>query len=118
MAMEPAAISARPARTMMCAEETAPERPAARAKGTVRPSERPMTTSRTDSEDSKWDSTCECGMSCMGRVYLIRARRDVTRVAGDELHPEGVARPKLFSRRCASFAEELPSVLAGSSPVA
>jgi hypothetical protein len=57
MAMEPAAISARPARTMMWALETAPESPAARAKGTVRPSDRPMTTSRTDSLDSKWPST-------------------------------------------------------------
>src|ERR1700686_2895256 len=66
MAIEPAAISAKPARTTMWVEATAPERPAARAKGTVRPSERPMTTSRTVSLDSKWPSMwgwwgCECG---------------------------------------------------------
>jgi hypothetical protein len=42
-------------------EETAPERPAASAKGTVKPSESPMMMSRTISEDSKcfsiWDGS-------------------------------------------------------------
>src|SRR5260370_39072211 len=77
MAREPAAISARPARTTMCEEATAPERPAARAKGTVRPSERPMTMSRTVSVDSKcpsiWGSWgCVWGTwvaSCMAVGY-------------------------------------------------
>jgi hypothetical protein len=53
MAMEPAAASATPAVTMMVVESTAPESPAARAKGTVRPSDIPMTTSRTVSEAVK-----------------------------------------------------------------
>ena len=53
LAMDPAAISARPATTMMCEASTAPVSPAARAKGTVRPSAIPMTMSRTTSDDWK-----------------------------------------------------------------
>src|SRR5579883_2820024 len=56
--MEPAAISARPAVTMMLVELTAPESPAASAKGTVRPSDMPMTISRTVSPAVKCCSTC------------------------------------------------------------
>src|SRR5438045_1951909 len=58
MAMDPAAISARPPITMRRVELTAPERPAARAKGTVSPSAIPMTTSRTNSPAVKCFSTC------------------------------------------------------------
>src|SRR5580704_5022104 len=58
MAMEPAAISAKPATTMMRVAATAPERPAARANGTVSPSAMPITTSRTNSEAVKCDSMC------------------------------------------------------------
>src|SRR5579885_3181382 len=56
--MEPAAISARPAVTMMLVVLTAPESPAARANGTVRPSDMPMTISRTVSPAVKCCSTC------------------------------------------------------------
>src|SRR5579884_489094 len=63
MAMEPAAISASPAVTMIAAELTAPDRPAASAKGTVSPSDMPMTISRTVSPAVKCCSTCGvCGM--------------------------------------------------------
>src|SRR6202163_3191002 len=58
MAMEPAAISANPATTTMAVEETVPERPAARANGTVRPSDIPITTSRTVADAAKCFSTC------------------------------------------------------------
>src|SRR5579863_5892540 len=57
MAMDPAAISASPARTITWAELTAPERPAAKAKGTVRPSDMPMTMSRTSAVAAKCVST-------------------------------------------------------------
>src|SRR5277367_2762971 len=108
MAMEPAAISARPARTTMWEEATAPERPAASANGTVRPSDRPMTTSRTDSEDSKWPSVWESwATSCMAGVYrtvgekapfaLDRTRRDNARQKGTKLQ-DFPGRERLSSR--------------------
>lgn len=56
IAIDPAAISARPASTTICEEATAPESPAARAKGTVSPSDSPMTMSRTVSLDWKCPS--------------------------------------------------------------
>src|SRR5580658_8773580 len=63
MAMDPAAISANPATTMMRVVVSAPDNPAASAKGTVRPSAIPMTMSRTNSEAVKCDSTCGvCGI--------------------------------------------------------
>src|SRR3984885_10738820 len=63
MAMDPAAISANPATTMMRVVVSAPDNPAARANGTVRPSAIPMTMSRTNSEAVKCDSTCGvCGI--------------------------------------------------------
>ena len=46
MAIDPAAISAKPAVTTIWLLATAPESPAASAKGTVRPSYMPMTRSR------------------------------------------------------------------------
>src|ERR1700757_3082773 len=58
MAIEPAAISAAPPTTMSRVELTAPDRPAASAKGTVSPSDMPMTTSRTKSPAVKCFSTC------------------------------------------------------------
>src|ERR1700681_3630439 len=58
MAMAPAAISASPAVTTILDDATAPDKPAARAKGTVKPSDMPMTTSRTFSPDVKCFSTC------------------------------------------------------------
>src|SRR3989442_15440439 len=64
MAIEPAAISARPAVTMTAVVATAPESPAARANGTVRPSDIPMTMSRTVLPAVKCFSTWGvCGMS-------------------------------------------------------
>src|SRR5271170_6241111 len=63
MAMEPAAISARPATTMIRVVVSAPDNPAASANGTVRPSAIPMTMSRTNSDAVKCDSTCGvCGI--------------------------------------------------------
>src|ERR1700722_16083138 len=63
MAMDPAAISARPATTMMRVVVSAPDSPAASAKGTVSPSAMPITMSRTNSEAVKCDSTCGvCGI--------------------------------------------------------
>src|SRR5450432_3277025 len=63
MAMEPAAISAKPATTMMRVVMSAPDNPAASANGTVSPSAIPITTSRTNSEAVKCVSTCGvCGI--------------------------------------------------------
>src|ERR1700733_1878370 len=63
MAMDPAAISASPATTMMRVVVSAPDSPAASAKGTVSPSAIPITISRTNSEAVKCDSTCGvCGI--------------------------------------------------------
>lgn len=56
--MEPAATSAMPAVRMIEEEALAPDKPAARAKGTVRPSETPMMMSRTTSLDMKCFSSC------------------------------------------------------------
>src|SRR5580704_16112205 len=58
MAMEPAVISARPASTMRPVLDTAPLRPAARAKGTVKPSLMPMTTSLMKAELERCCSEC------------------------------------------------------------
>src|SRR5712691_8375757 len=58
MAMDPAAISATPPTTISRVELTAPDNPAASAKGTVRPSAMPMTTSRTNRPAVKCFSTC------------------------------------------------------------
>src|SRR4051812_43035674 len=79
MAMEPAAISARPAVTTIDACAIAPLRPAASANGTVRPSDMPMTTSRTISLAVKWRS--------VWRVSGIRALCRAGRRAhvGDQL---------------------------------
>src|ERR1041385_3570209 len=71
MAIEPAAISARPAVTTMPACATAPESPAASADGTVSPSDMPITTSRTISLAVKWRSVCRVSGMCA----LCRARR-------------------------------------------
>ena len=57
MAIDPAAISASPASTTTWEEFTTPESPAARAKGTVNPSDIPITTSRTNAVDAKCLST-------------------------------------------------------------
>src|SRR5882672_4251942 len=58
MAMAPAAISAEPAVMMIGVDSTAPDRPAASAKGTVSPSDMPITMSRIVSEAVKCFSTC------------------------------------------------------------
>jgi hypothetical protein len=61
--MEPAAISARPAVTMMLVESTAPDNPAANANGTVNPSDIPITMSLTISDPVKCRSMCGvCGI--------------------------------------------------------
>src|ERR687884_459790 len=71
MAIEPAAISARPAGTVVEACEIPPGSPGASANGTVRPSAMPMTTSRTISLAVKWRSVCRVS----GIRALCRARR-------------------------------------------
>src|SRR5438132_11673137 len=58
MAIAPAAISAEPAVMMTRVDSTATDRPAARAKGTVSPSDIPITMSRIVSEAVKCFSTC------------------------------------------------------------
>src|SRR5260370_36417717 len=58
MSIAPAAISAEPAVMMTRVDSTAPDRPAARAKGTVSPSDIPITMSRIVSEAVKCFSTC------------------------------------------------------------
>src|SRR5688572_3399608 len=71
MDIAPAAISARPAVTTSSDDCSAPDRPAASANGTVRPSDIPMTRSRTTSDRPKWRSACAVGT----RVKLCRRRR-------------------------------------------
>src|SRR5712692_6097244 len=63
MAIEPAAISAKPATTMIRVVVSAPDNPAASANGTVNPSAIPITISRTNSDAVKCFSTCGvCGI--------------------------------------------------------
>src|SRR5258708_739479 len=63
MAIEPAAISAKPATTMIRVVVSAPDNPAASANGTVSPSAIPITISRTNSDAVKCFSTCGvCGI--------------------------------------------------------
>src|SRR5437660_7131066 len=63
MAIEPAAISAKPATTMIRVVVLAPDNPAASANGTVSPSAIPITISRTNSDAVKCFSTCGvCGI--------------------------------------------------------
>src|SRR3954453_22309265 len=108
MAIEPAAISARPAVMMMRVESTAPERPAASANGTVRPADMPITMSRTVSPAVKWRSICGvCGTASLsGSALLIfggriaRSHHQHRRVRGTNYpfghtphHPPVEARP-------------------------
>lgn len=74
MAMEPAAISASPAVTTTWEDATAPERPAASANGTVRPSDIPITTSRTAAVAVKCCSTC--GVAGMAGLLAVDARKE------------------------------------------
>src|SRR5216684_3278560 len=70
--MAPAAISARPAVTTMAVESMTPETPAARANGTVRPSDIPITMSLTIALAVKCCSTCGVsGMALPGRHYSL-----------------------------------------------
>src|SRR5512142_1543601 len=63
MAIDPAAISASPPVMTMAVEWAIPESPAARAKGTVSPSDIPITISLIVSEPVKCFSTCGvCGI--------------------------------------------------------
>src|SRR5919197_3493300 len=69
--MAPAAISATPAVTKRAVESMAPEIPAARAKGTVRPSDMPITMSRTTALAVKWCSTCGVSGMASSRAYFL-----------------------------------------------
>ena len=71
MEMAPAATSAMPAVRTMEEVALAPERPAARAKGTVRPSETPMMMSRTISPAVKCFSLCWFRSFCFSGSSLI-----------------------------------------------
>src|SRR6266436_1343964 len=63
MAIEPAAIPAKPATTIIRVVVSAPDNPAASANGTVNPSAIPITISRTNSDAVKCFSTCGvCGI--------------------------------------------------------
>src|SRR5260221_13014682 len=67
---------------MIWVEATAAVRPAASAKGTVRPSAMPMTTSRTFSDPEKWASTwgvagiglCSSGLVNGGGEFWVRGK--------------------------------------------
>src|SRR5256885_17074807 len=89
MAMEPAAISARPAVTTMPLDATAPLRPAASANGTVRPSDMPMTTSRTVSLAVKWRSVC--GVRGIAGALCRVELRDGPHVGAELRHVERLA---------------------------
>src|SRR5258708_4707863 len=84
MAMQPAATSASPAVTTRWLLATAPEMPAARANGTVSPSDMPMTTSLTTSLAVKCSSTCgrRCRWESGGLLMPIQA--SLPGSAGDE----------------------------------
>src|ERR1700685_592962 len=99
MAMDPAAISAKPATTTNRDAAIAPDSPAARAKGTVRPSAMPITMSRTTADDSKCFSTC--GVTGMQLLSQIFARVGIRRF-GD-----------LFGR---SLGDDLPAAPAAFRP--
>jgi hypothetical protein len=59
----------------MPVDSTTPDRPAAKAKGTVNPSDIPMTMSRIFSEEVKWVSTCGVwGISCAGGSFPVVRR--------------------------------------------
>src|SRR5580704_10399093 len=73
MAIDPAAISAKPATTISRDAPVAPVSPAARAKGTVRPSDMPMTISRTTSEDWKCRSVWGVRGTLISRASEFRA---------------------------------------------
>ncbi len=87
MAIAPAATSARPAVTTMAFEATAPDKPAASANGTVKPSDMPMTMSRTDAEAVKCFSMWAVwgtGLSLSGRIVVNAGRLSVSLAAGEE----------------------------------
>src|SRR5690242_13699825 len=70
MAIDPAATSASPAVIMTAVLSTAPDSPAASANGTVKPSDMPMTISRTVSDAVKCFSIWGvCGI-CSSLSYL------------------------------------------------
>src|SRR6185437_13384282 len=78
MAMEPATISASPAVTTMRVDAIAPVSPAARAKGTVKPSAMPMTMSRTAAVEVK----CFSRWAVVGMFAPIRFRFAPRRLYG------------------------------------
>src|ERR1700678_4028086 len=92
MAIEPAAISARPARTTTEVATLAPDNPAASAKGTVNPSDIPITTSRTVSLAVKCCSTCAAVRMLWFRINEIRT----TKPPGVDFHP--TYRPECYTR--------------------
>src|SRR5262249_1550457 len=84
MAIAPATISARPAVTITPFSATAPESPAANANGTVRPSARPMTTSRTQSVAVKWRARADGTRPSPRRDDLRLHAHGTRHGAGDE----------------------------------
>src|SRR5712691_243770 len=84
MAIAPAAISAEPAVMMTRVDSTAPDRPAASAKGTVNPSAIPITMSRIVSEAVKCFSTC--GVWGTGDLHLDVVRAPGTTCYGGSLN--------------------------------
>src|SRR5437868_299890 len=93
---------------------TAPERPAARAKGTVRPSDIPITTSRTASLAVKWCSMCGvCGIERAARSARRRNRRPSVRLGPPAARLERRARDGKPERLPEARRVEAPQPLAG-----
>src|SRR5271157_4653351 len=100
--MEPAAISASPPVMTMAVELAMPESPAASAKGTVSPSDIPITMSRTTSEPVKCCSTC-------GICGIVSSQTDIGR---------SPIRPAiLLSAKLTQGAQQADYVVSGQDPL-
>src|SRR5437667_9319391 len=90
MAIEPAAIAASPPITIRRVFDTAPESPAASAKGTVSPSDMPITTSRTKFPEVKCFS-----------LWMVRAiSSPPLRTTPDIVLPDGLLRAHRDKQAC------------------
>src|SRR5712692_1290027 len=114
MAMEPAAISARPPTRISRVFCTAPESPAARAKGTVSPSDMPITTSRTKLPAVKCFSICVVRLIALSlrmrfQIFLRAASHILFAAVGElsrgflERNPDGT--PDLDAHRRSNFVD-------------
>src|ERR1041385_4975474 len=110
MAIEPAAISARPAVTMMPALLIAPVNPAASANGTVKPSDIPITMSRTVSPAVKCFSVCRvCGMCDEGgtaRVSGSDKRSICVELMDPSAHADGTDSMSDLAIKCSELTNQ------------